>query len=322
MDHVLKQTNQDNLERDIILFNLMAGTCSKNCSNCYDKTRISSNMEPNIYEHYLRLVSQVSQNENNNISSSVSTIASRIIEYPYLEHFLNTLKKNNLYTSIYAAELDNQLLHPSINQVFFHITGNVKKEIPIINSMENEGKKIDLRVNFATDIPFNKQTHIIKKFIDLVKSDKYILRYSISAKTNNEDSKHSTPAYFNSYKNEFFDMLEQLSKTYTNMTFKAERPFFKCNFNDNDLKTIVNKFGIKFYCGMEFTIDPTGVCGLCPPVTLMANPYKVKANNEQEFMNIVNHMRKLTQELEKKPSFDICKNCTELCQGGCLSYKF
>ncbi len=75
---------------------------------------------------------------------------------------------------------------------------------------------------------------------------------------------------------------------------------------------------------MEFTIDPTGVCGLCPPVTLMANPYEEKATTQEEFIKIVKHMRALTEELEKKPSFDICKDCNELelCQGGCLSYKF
>jgi hypothetical protein len=73
---------------------------------------------------------------------------------------------------------------------------------------------------------------------------------------------------------------------------------------------------------MEFTIDPTGVCGLCPPVTLMANPYEAEAKDCQDFLKIIQHMRNLTDELSSKPSFDICIDCQEQCQGGCLSYKF
>jgi hypothetical protein len=318
----IKGTNQDDIGRDIILFNLMAGTCSKNCSNCYDKSRVSSNMEPSVFTHYLKLVAEVAKDKSTNISPNISTIASRIIEYPYLEEYFNILARNEIYTSIYAAELSEELMHPAINRIFFHITGNIKKEIPIIKRMEEVGKTIDLRVNFLVDVPFDKQTKVIHKFIELMQKDNYILRYSISAKTKNIDSKHSTPTYFDRHKKDFFNMLEQLSGIYPNLKFKAERPFFKCNFTEEELNTVVPKFGVKFYCGMEFTVDPTGVCGLCPPVTLMANPYEKKANNKEEFLDIIKYMRNLTLELEKRPSFDICHECNDLCQGGCLSYKF
>jgi hypothetical protein len=188
--------------------------------------------------------------------------------------------------------------------------------------MEKLNKQIDLRFNFAVGPSFERQIKVFNKFFDTMKNDKYILRYSISAKTMNEDSKHSTPNYFDEYKDEFFENLEKFSKQFPNVTYKAERPFFKCNFKGKKMEDLAQKFGIKYYCGMEFTIDPTGVCGLCPPVTLMANPYEAEAKDCQDFLKIIQHMRNLTDELSSKPSFDICIDCQEQCQGGCLSYKF
>lgn len=162
----------------------------------------------------------------------------------------------------------------------------------------------------------------IHQFVDMVGNDKYLLRYSISAKTRNKNSKHVTPDIFMEMKDDFLMFMCDLKNMYSNMRFRSERPFFKCTFSPSELNGIVKELGITFFCAMEFTVAPSGVCGLCPPITLLANPYEARPVDEHEFMHAIDIMRNLTKELQYKPSFERCHDCKDRCQGGCLSYKF
>ena len=116
--------------------------------------------------------------------------------------------------------------------------------------------------------------------------------------------------------------MESFSGNYPGIKFRSERPLFRCNYSPSEISSYVPRFGIRFFCDMEFTIAPNGLCGLCPPITSLTNQYGSRPSNTNEFIEIVNVMRNLTKKLQAKPSFEECYTCQHKCQGGCLSYKF
>ncbi len=321
-DILKDHSNMDENSKDIVLFNIMSGSCSRNCPNCYDRHVKKEVMQPDVFENYLTLVEAASAISGSNVSPRISTIASKIIEYPYLREYLDSIVKHKLVTSVYVSDLGTvQLMHPAIDLIYFHITNSVSDIIDTFRGLELAGKRMDLRFNFSADKSFKEQTDIIYNFIETIGNDSYLLRYSISSKTLNEESLHFTPDNFEHSKNEFFGHLEKLSLTYPNLKFRAERPFFKCIFTQDEIREYSAKFGLTFDCVMEFTVTPNGSCGLCPPVMQFTNSNSIP-HSIKEFINELARVKELYKELCLRPSFDRCKKCTDKCQGGCLSYKF
>ena len=152
-DILLENTNRDEKGRDIILFNLMSGSCSRQCPNCYDRAVKKEMMKPDTFNHYLKLTRDVHELPNSNVSDRISTIASRMIEYPYLRQYLDTLTIHGMNTSVYVSDLGNgELMHPAIDLIFFHITDNIEKEIDAFKALESAGKRMDLRFNFVLEL--------------------------------------------------------------------------------------------------------------------------------------------------------------------------
>jgi len=357
-----------------ILFQLGEGTCSAGCEICYERPAAVSLANSrglatdNINNKELAGV--IAQNFPNlrmplgEVEKSFAVLASAGIkrvslagseptDHPDFTRILDAAQQNNLEVRIYTSGLQHKkMFHPALRVIVLHIDyrqAGVEKGKQMVldgtypyQAMMNSikqlidlGVKIELRINFEGDDPFETvEWKMIQNFYSQLtprQQGLVLLKYSFTVRVYGENSLwHATPEGMTAHSAQILRFVDEFRRLYgTEML--SERTLFRCAFDPATWNEYAKKGGFRSMCNMELTWywqDGQMRLGFCPPARTLVGAEPV--TSPEEFWEAVERFQELFDYHNRRPSFEVCKDCElrggtpsseVICQGGCLGGK-
>ncbi len=337
-------------------FQLKEGPCSAGCSYCYErptalnllkqavregkigdidlsmnnaqlaffisknKDKLGLEFDAKEIEKYFDLLKQVGINRTFFVGSEPT-------EHSDFSRILDSALKKEIQVLVYTSGTSLQKLnHPAVKFIVLHLSnkipsGNYMKEI---NSLIERGKEIHFRVNFSS--AEMKEKNLVFSFFSQIKPEfreKVLLKYSFTSKVSGTDLNHFTPSLLKKTVPKIVSFVEEFNKSFPLVKMYSERLLFPCSFPSQVWEKYKDAGGFTSKCEMEFVVYPNSGLVLCPPARNLLKGEKI--TSAERLRKKIFELKKQFEEISKKPSFDVCKNCehriNSACQGGCGCYK-
>ncbi|MBI2346061.1 MAG: hypothetical protein HYV03_04095 [Deltaproteobacteria bacterium] len=348
-----------------VLFQIKEGPCRANCSYCYERpvalkllgatpdlTRLDNkqlahfiadnNEKLGLEMGLVEITSYFSILRQAGISRA-GLIGSEPTSHSQFREILEAAFTQGIDLLVYTAGMAlEKLSHPAIKEIVLHLDysrlGNNRlrqlirdKTLPPdiymekINRLVNDGKLLDLRINF-TNAEMPEQDLIFNFFEKLTPQNRpnVLFKYSFSTRVDGEpDSEYVTPDSLRELAPRLKTFIDEFKTRFPTCEMYAERPLFPCAFSGSDWETYTEKGGFVARCFMEYTIYSKKGLALCPPGRGLAQATPI--TSATELLHRIGELRKEVDDVFKIPSFPECEPCPHrialTCQGGCVGYK-
>lgn len=233
---------------------------------------------------------------------------------------------------VYTAGMSlKKLIHPTVKQIVLHLDygwlGTLPSDLYMekINQLIEQGKLIDLRINFTSaEMPEKTLVFNFYKKLSPHNRSKVLFKYSFSTRVDEDPmSNYFTPQSLHQAGLLLMSFIDEFKEKFPESYLYSERPLFPCAFSEDQWRTYTDKGGFVSRCYMEYTVYPNSGLALCPPARKL-EPGRPIQNAAQ----LIDRLRELREKVEMVlalPSFPECEPCKHrlnaTCQGGCYGYK-
>ncbi len=275
--------------------------------------------------------------------SRAGLIGSEPTSHSRFEEILDAAQAQEIDLLVYTAGMSpEKLVHPVIKQIVLHLDygrlgeEQMKKKIDEetlppdaymekINRLIDQGKLIDLRINFTSaGLPEKGLVFNFYKKLSPENRSKVLFKYSFSTRVHEDPtSDYFTPQSLNHASPRLMSFVDEFKKQFPESPMYSERPLFPCSFSKDEWQAYTDKGGFVSRCYMEYTVYPNSGLALCPPSRSLEAGKQIK--NPAQLIDRLNELREKIDTVLQLPSFPECEPCEHradmTCQGGCYGYK-